>query len=78
MISLGGITQEEMARKLIQNGAEPTVHSGYIADYEKNGPREPSLLTLLAYSKITGLSVNLFIDDALDLPAPSKKKVNKS
>jgi transcriptional regulator with XRE-family HTH domain len=62
-----GISQGEMAQRLIKHGAEKTLHSGYIADYE-NDKREPSLFTLLAYSRITGLSVNVLIDDKLDLP----------
>jgi transcriptional regulator with XRE-family HTH domain len=62
------ITQEEMAKRLRKLGADKTLHSGYVADYENNGSREPSLLTLLAYSKLTGISVNVLIDDTLELP----------
>jgi transcriptional regulator with XRE-family HTH domain len=62
------VTQEEMAKRLCKFGADSTLHSGYIADYENNGSREPSLLTLLAYSKLTGISVNMLIDDELDIP----------
>jgi transcriptional regulator with XRE-family HTH domain len=62
------ITQDEMAKRLRQFGADGTLHSGYIADYENNRNREPSLLTLLAYSKLTGISVNALIDDEMDLP----------
>lgn len=61
------ITQEEMAKKLRDFGADITLHSGYIADYENSRSREPSLLTLLAYSKLTGISVNVLIDDELDI-----------
>jgi transcriptional regulator with XRE-family HTH domain len=57
-----------MAKRLRKFGADSALHSGYIADYENNGNREPSLLTLLAYSKITGISVNNLSDDELDLP----------
>jgi transcriptional regulator with XRE-family HTH domain len=60
-------TQEQIAKRLIEHRADKTLHSGYIAEYE-SGKREPSLLTLLAYSEITGLSVNVLIDDRLDLP----------
>ncbi len=62
-----GITQEEMAKRLRKLGGDKSLHSGYIADYENSRSREPSLLTLLAYSKLTGISVNEFIDDKLDL-----------
>jgi transcriptional regulator with XRE-family HTH domain len=63
-----GLTQAEMAQQLIKHGAERTLHSGYIADYENDKSREPSLLALLAYSKLSGLSVNVLIDDKLHLP----------
>jgi hypothetical protein len=65
---LGGLTQAEMAEQLIKHGAEPALHSGYISDCENDRSRAPSFLTLLAYSNATGLSVNVFIDDKLDLP----------
>ena len=67
------ITQVEMAKKLTEYGAGQRLHSGYIADYENTKDREPSLLTLLAYSKLTGISVNTLIDDELDLPDHQSK-----
>ena len=62
-----GVAQAKMAELLRQFGAEETTHSGYIADFE-TGQRVPSVFTLLAYSKITGISINCFVDDCLDLP----------
>jgi transcriptional regulator with XRE-family HTH domain len=61
------ITQDEMVRRLKNLGADETLHSGYIADYETSGSREPSLLTLLAYSKLSGISVNVLIDDEIEM-----------
>ena len=61
------ITQAEMAKKLSEFGAGQKLHSGYIADYENTKDREPSLLTLLAYSKLSGISVNILIDDELNV-----------
>jgi transcriptional regulator with XRE-family HTH domain len=71
---LGGLTQAEMAEFLVKHGAEPSLHSGYISDYENDRSRAPSFLTLLAYSKATGLSVNVFIDDKLSLPKGSSSE----
>jgi transcriptional regulator with XRE-family HTH domain len=68
------VTQAEMAKKLIDFGAGQKLHSGYIADYENTRDREPSLLTLLAYSKLTGISVNTLIDDELDIPDQSDEE----
>ena len=65
------VTQQEMVAMLRKYGGDSTLHSGYIADYENNKSREPSLLTLLAYSKLTDVSVNVLIDDELNLPEPS-------
>lgn len=62
-----GLSQAAMAEELKKFGADLTLHSGYIADYENNKDREPSLLTLLAYSKLTTLTVNVFIDDKVVL-----------
>jgi len=62
------ITQEEMSKRLHKFGVDKTLHSGYVSDFENNRGREPGLLTLLAYSKLTGISVNVLIDDELDLP----------
>lgn len=61
-----GITQEELAKALIKHGAEKTMGSGYIADFE-TGKREPSLLALLAYARMTNTSTDVLIDDGCDL-----------
>ena len=57
-----GITQEEIAKRLIRRGAETTISSGAVADFE-NGKREPSLLALMAYARLAGISTDLLIDD---------------
>ncbi len=43
------------------------VHLGYISLYEI-GERSPSLLVVLAYSNIAGISMNFLVDDDLELP----------
>jgi transcriptional regulator with XRE-family HTH domain len=61
------MTQDDMATNLCRFGAESSIHSGYVADFE-NGKREPSLLVLLAYARLAGLSTDYLIDDKLSLP----------
>jgi hypothetical protein len=53
-----------MYQALKEQGAR--IHFGYISLYEI-GERSPNLLVLLAYSKITGISLNVLVDDTLDL-----------
>ena len=62
-----GITQQEMVNLLRSHAPNEFVDSGYISQFE-NGKREPSLPVLLAYSKLTKLSINVLVDDELDLP----------
>ena len=60
-----GLSQNEMLRFLRLNDK---LTREELSAYER-GVREPSLLTLLRYARTTGLSVDLFIDDEVDLPA---------
>jgi transcriptional regulator with XRE-family HTH domain len=54
-----GMTQEEVARHL-------KTDSGSISRFE-TGKREPSLLEILAYSRLSGVGVELLIDDKMNL-----------
>jgi transcriptional regulator with XRE-family HTH domain len=67
-----GLSQTEMLRRL---GLEEEMHYGRISEYEK-GIREPSLLTLLAYSRVAGVHMEVLADDEMDLPArlPKRRK----
>ena len=58
------LSQDEMVRAL---KSPEEINRNYVSGYER-GTREPSLLTLLAYSKLTGASMEAFVDDKLDLP----------
>jgi transposase-like protein len=43
------------------------LHKNHLLQMEK-GLREPSLLLLLRYARLTGLPLEILVDDALDLP----------
>lgn len=53
------MTQEELAKRL---GTD----SGSISRFE-TGKREPSLLEILAYSRLSGIGVEVLIDDKMRL-----------
>ena len=55
--------------------AEEMIVPGQISEFE-TGKREPSLIVLLRYARLSGVCVDTLIDDALDLPAklPAKSK----
>jgi transcriptional regulator with XRE-family HTH domain len=63
-----GLTQQALAGLLRAYAPDEFVDASYVSQYEK-GRREPSLLILLAYSQLTGLSVNVLIDDRMELPS---------
>jgi transcriptional regulator with XRE-family HTH domain len=43
------------------------LYRGHIGEYE-TGKREPSLLVLLSYARIAGVSTDVLIDDDFSLP----------
>ena len=55
-----GMTQEELGRHL---GTD----SGSISRYE-HGKRDPSLLEMLVYSNLAGVTINDLVDDKVKLP----------
>ena len=67
-----GLSQTEMLRRL---GLEEEMLYARISEYE-TGQREPSLLTLLAYSRVAGVHMEDIADDEVDLPAklPAKRR----
>lgn len=48
-------------------GKEERGHCNFICDYER-GVRVPSLLEVLAYARAAGVSMDMLVDDNLDLP----------
>ncbi|HEY0077969.1 MAG TPA: helix-turn-helix transcriptional regulator [Pyrinomonadaceae bacterium] len=67
-----GLSQSEMLKRL---GVEGEITYNRISDYEL-GKNEPTLLILLQYARVAGVSMETLADDSLDLPAklPAKPK----
>lgn len=59
-----GDTQEGMARRL----GFPEITREYVSGFER-GTREPPLPVLLRMARMVGISVDVLIDDELELPA---------
>lgn len=60
-----GLSQREMARRLITAGAE--MSENYVGLYEIN-ERTPTILVLLVYSRLAQVSMETLADDKMDLP----------
>jgi transcriptional regulator with XRE-family HTH domain len=58
------LSQEQMAELL--SSKKSAVYPGNVSEFER-GKREPSLLTLLGYARVAGVTVDVLIDDGLDL-----------
>jgi transcriptional regulator with XRE-family HTH domain len=56
-----GVSQAEMAKRLKLKTY--TVISSY-----EHGTREPNLMTLLRYARLVGVTMDVLVDDKLDLP----------
>jgi transcriptional regulator with XRE-family HTH domain len=63
-----GLSQSEMFRKL---EIEDFVSYKQLSKYEL-GITEPPLIVLLRYARVAGVSVEVLIDDELNLPAKLK------
>lgn len=77
------LTQAEMFERLGDTGTR--LYVGHIDDYEKDR-RVPTLQVVLAYARAARVSMEMIVDDTLDLPSQiliqtikgSKKRPNKS
>ena len=58
-------SQIQMYEALLKEGAK--LHKGYVSLYE-TGERVPSLIVLLAYTRLSETAMEYFVDDKLDLP----------
>jgi transcriptional regulator with XRE-family HTH domain len=59
------LSQEQMAERLTSKLSP--VYPTHISEFERS-KREPSLLVLLGYARLAGISTDVLIDDKLDLP----------
>lgn len=60
-----GFTQEQMAERLKRVKSPP--QPAQISRFEQ-GKREPSLLVLLEYARLAGVSMEVLVDDKMNLP----------
>jgi transcriptional regulator with XRE-family HTH domain len=69
-----GLSQSELLKRL---GFEDVLDYKRISEYEL-GRNEPPLAVLLSYARVAGVSTDVLIDDALDLPSalPARPKRN--
>ena len=58
-----GLTQAEMAEKVKAKGE--AVYAASVSQYER-GLREPSLLVLLRYSRLSEVTMEMLVDDQLE------------
>ena len=65
-----GLSQTEMHSRL---GVEDEIPYTRISDYELD-KREPTLMILLQYARVANVSMEVLVDDKLDLP---EKLANK-
>ncbi|MGH9760554.1 MAG: helix-turn-helix domain-containing protein [Blastocatellia bacterium] len=57
-----GLTQMEMAAELKRVARSTSVYPGHISEFEL-GDREPSLLLLLGYARLAGVTIDYLADD---------------
>jgi len=65
-----GLSQTEMLRRL---GAEDRMAYHRISEFE-SGKGEPSLIILLQYARAAGVSMDVLVDDEMDLPAKIRRR----
>lgn len=67
-----GLSQNEMVATLeVEENLSRSMVSGY-----EVGRREPSLIVLLRYARLAGISMDVLVDDEIDLPEklPAKRR----
>ncbi len=61
-----GLTQQEMVKRLKSQRVHLTIYPGNISRFEQ-GLREPPLLVLLAYARAARITIDVLVDDDLEL-----------
>lgn len=59
------LTQEQVVERL--KVEDEALYPASISQYEQ-GKREPPLLVLLRYARLVGVSMEMLVDDEMDLP----------
>ena len=69
------LTQEQM---LVALKLDEKVFASAVSGYEL-GTREPSLPVLLRYARLAGMTMDVLVDDEMDLPArlPSRRRARQ-
>jgi transcriptional regulator with XRE-family HTH domain len=65
------LTQEQLAERVSHLPSAP--QPGHISRFEQ-GLREPNLVYLLEISRLSGVSLEVMLDDKLDVPDRLKKR----
>ena len=65
------LTQEQLAERVSHLPSAP--QPGHISRFEQ-GSREPNLVYLLEISRLSGVSLEVMLDDKLDVPDRLKKR----
>ena len=58
------LSQDELVKRL---GLEGKIYRNNVSEYE-SGKRQPPMPIVLMYARLAGISTDVLIDDALDLP----------
>lgn len=72
-----GLNQEQMAARFRHVKSPP--RPGQVSRFER-GEREPSLLVLLEYARMAGVSMDVLVDDEIELPGklPARSKKHRA
>jgi len=69
-----GLSQNGIARRM---GMSDVLTQSNVSEFE-SGRREPSLLVLLQYARVGGVTIDILADDMVDLPeSPASGKSRK-